>query len=207
MLRSYLSAIFPFFAPMISKLFIWLCVRWFKISGWHVSKKVPQSVRQYVLVVAPHTSNIDFFVGIAARRLMDLNVKYIAKKELFIFPVKRLLLNIGGYPVDRSKNTSLVDQMVANFERIEDFAITVTPEGTRSKVAKWKTGFYHIAVKAKVPVVMVGFDYQKKWVITSEPFYVSGDIESDFRRMYKFYGKIVPKYPDKATQYDGLTSQ
>ncbi len=192
---------------MISKLFIWLCVRWFKISGWHVSKKLSKSVRQYVLVVAPHTSNIDFFVGIAARKVMELNVKYIAKKELFVFPVKNLLLNLGGFPVDRSKNMSLVDQMVDNFHTIDDFALTVTPEGTRSKVAKWKTGFYHIAVKAKVPVVMVGFDYQKKWVITSEPFQVSGDMESDFQQMYKFYSTIVPKYPEKATPYDRLVSQ
>lgn len=192
---------------MISKLFIWLCVGWFKISGWHISKNVPQSVRQYVLVVAPHTSNIDFFVGIAARRLMNINVKFVAKKELFVFPVKQLLLNLGGVPVDRSKKTSLVDQMAENFSRIDDFAITVTPEGTRSRVAKWKTGFYHIAVKANVPVIMVGFDYQKKWVITSEPFNVSGDMQSDFQRMYKFYGKIVPKYSEKATQYAGMASQ
>lgn len=192
---------------MISKLFIWLCVRWFKISRWHISKNVPQSVRQYVLVVAPHTSNIDFFVGIAARRLMNINVKFAAKKELFVFPVKQLLLNLGGVPVDRSKKTSFVDQMADNYARINDFAITVAPEGTRSKVGKWKTGFYHIAVKAKVPVIMVGFDYQKKWVITSEPFQVSGDIESDFKRMYKFYGGIVPKYPEKATPYASMASQ
>lgn len=182
---------------MISQLFTWLCLRWFKISGWHVPKAFPDSLRQYVLVVAPHTSNIDFFVGIAARRILKINVKYIAKKELFVFPVKNLLLNLGGFPVDRSKKASLVDQMVENFRTIDDFAITVTPEGTRSRVGKWKTGFYHIALNANVPIVMVGFDYQKKWVVLSEPLQLSGDRDRDFSRMHLFFEKIVPRHPQQ----------
>lgn len=183
---------------MISSLFTWLCVCWFRLSGWHVSKNLPKGLKQYVLVAAPHTSNIDFFVGIAARKVMGLNVKFIAKKELFRFPVKNLLLNLGGFPVDRSVKGSLVDQMADNFKNNDDFAITVAPEGTRSKVGTWKTGFYHIALKAKVPIVMVAFDYQKKWIVTSDPFYPSGDMESDFIKMHKFYGKIVPKHPEKS---------
>ena len=184
---------------MISKLFVWLCVRWFRFSGWRISKPIPQSLRQYVLVVAPHTSNIDFFVGIAARKVMKLNAKFIAKKELFTFPVKRLLLNLGGFPVDRSIKGSLVDQMADNYKKISDFAITVAPEGTRSKVNTWKTGFYHIALKAQVPIVMCGFDYQKKWIISSEPFFPSGDMENDIIKMHKFFGKIVPKHPSKSS--------
>jgi|SRR5690554_3394268 len=183
---------------MISGLFNWLCVLWFRLSGWRIPKVIPQSIRQYVLVVAPHTSNIDFFVGIAARKIMGLNVKYIAKRELFVFPVKKLLLNLGRFPVDRSKRGSLVDQMVENFQKIDDFAITVTPEGTRSKVDTWKTGFYHIASKAKVPIIMVGFDYQKKWVVVSEPFYVTDDIENDINEMHKFFENIVPKHPENS---------
>jgi len=182
---------------MISRLFVWLCVRWFRFTGWKIPKPIPQSLRQYVLVVAPHTSNIDFFVGIAARKEMNLNVKFIAKKELFRFPVKGLFLGLGGFPVDRSVKGSLVTQMARNFKNIEDFAITVAPEGTRSKVATWKTGFYHIATEANVPIVMCGFDYQKKWIVCSDPFYVSGDLNSDIEMMHKFFGKIIPKHPDK----------
>lgn len=184
---------------MIANLFIWLCVRWFRLSGWRIPKPIPQSLRQYVLVVAPHTSNIDFFVGVAARKLMKLEVKFIAKKELFVFPVKKLLLDLGGFPVDRSVKGSLVDQMANNFKNIENFAITVAPEGTRSKVGSWKTGFYHIAAKANVPIVMCGFDYERKWIVSSEPFYVSGDMESDIKEMHKFFGKIVPKHPEKSS--------
>ncbi len=183
---------------MISRLFVWLCVRWFRLSGWRISKPIPKSLRQYVLVVAPHTSNIDFFVGIAARNVMGLNVKYIAKKELFVFPVKNLLLNLGGFPVDRSKKGSLVDQMADNFKNFADFAITVTPEGTRGKVETWKTGFYNIALKAKVPIIMCGFDYQKKWIVASEPFLPTGDIENDVLLMHKFFGKIIPKHPENS---------
>ncbi|HKL02221.1 MAG TPA: 1-acyl-sn-glycerol-3-phosphate acyltransferase [Cryomorphaceae bacterium] len=183
---------------MISKLFVWLCVRWFKLSGWHISKAIPSDLRNYVLVVAPHTSNIDFFVGVAARRLMGINVKYLAKKELFVFPIKSLLLNLGGYPVNRAKNMSLVDFVVDKFRRDPDFAITVTPEGTRGLVDKWKSGFYHIAVKADVPIVMVGFDYQRKWVISSEPFLPTGDMQNDFNEMYRFFEKIIPRHPKNA---------
>ncbi len=183
---------------MISKLFVWLCVRWFKITGWHISKYIPTDLRNYVLVVAPHTSNIDFFVGIAARKLMGINVKYLAKKELFVFPIANVLLNLGGYPVNRTKNMSLVDFVVEKFQTEPSFAITVTPEGTRSKVDKWKTGFYHIANKAKVPIVMVGFDYQRKWVVSSEPFIPSGDMENDFSKMYRFFENIIPRHPEKA---------
>lgn len=183
---------------MISGLFKWLCVLWFRITGWRAPKGIPPSVRQYVLVVAPHTSNIDFFVGVAARKILKLNVKYIAKRELFKFPIKRLLINLGGFPVDRSAKGKLVDQMVENFRKIEDFAITVTPEGTRGRVSKWKTGFYYIALNAKVPVVMSGFDYKKKEVLLSDPFYLTGNIESEMDEMHKFFGKITPKHPENS---------
>jgi 1-acyl-sn-glycerol-3-phosphate acyltransferase len=181
---------------MISKLFVWLCVRWFRLSGWHAVSYIPKSVRHYVLVVAPHTTNVDFFVGIAARKVLRLKVRFVAKKEIFRFPVKNLLLNLGGFPVDRSKNGSLVEQMTGYYKDIDDFSICVTPEGTRSKVESWKTGFYHIALSAGAPIIMVGLDYQRKWVVVSAPFMPSGDREKDFHSMRKFFGKITPKYPE-----------
>lgn len=180
---------------MIGGLFTWLCVRWFRSTGWKIPKRFPDGLKQYVLVVAPHTSNVDFFVGVAARKILGLRVKYLAKKELFTFPIKRLLLNLGGVPVDRSKNTSLVDQVTRRFAESPDFALTVTPEGTRKHVSKWKTGFYHMARAAEVPVVMVGFDYAKKWVILSEPLYLSGDKEKEMATMKGFASKITPRHP------------
>ncbi len=181
---------------MISRLFTWLCVRWFRWTGWQISKNVQTGLKSYVLVAAPHTSNLDFFVGVAARDEMGINTKYLAKRELFSFPVKKLLLNLGGYPVDRSKNTSLVDSIADIYANNEGFSMCVAPEGTRGRVEKLKTGFYHIALKAKVPIVMIGFDYQKKWVITSEPFWPSGNIDSDMQMMFKFFRTITPKHPE-----------
>lgn len=181
---------------MISKLFTWLCVKWFRWSGWKIPKSPPADLRNYVLVVAPHTSNIDFFIGVAARKLLKINVKYLAKKELFKFPIKSLLINLGGYAVNRTKNTSLVDYVSDKFETEKDFAICVTPEGTRGRVETWKTGFYHIASKAKVPILMVGFDYRKKGVVIAEPFMPSNDMESDMNRMHNFFEKIYPRHPE-----------
>ncbi len=150
------------------------------------------------MAVAPHTSNVDFFVGVAARREMGLDVKFMAKKELFKFPVKRLLLNLGGYPVDRSgnKKTSMVDYVVNIFKKSKPFAMCVAPEGTRSRVEKLKTGFYHIALKAGVPIVLVGFDYQKKTIEVADAFFPTGDIENDMINMFKFFSSISPKVPE-----------
>lgn len=178
---------------MISKLFVWLCVQWFHRAGWQIPKAVPRELRQYVLIVVPHTSNVDFFVGIAARKLMHLRCVFLAKKELFRFPVRRTLLNLGGYPVNRSKKTSMVDYLTGIYASDPDFAICVAPEGTRSRVDEWKTGFYHIAVSAKVPITMVGFDYERKWIVCAEPFMPSGDITADLFKMNSFFDKIVPK--------------
>ncbi len=183
---------------MISGLFTWICVQWFKLSGWTIPKNIPKELRTYVMAVAPHTSNVDFFVGVAARKIMKLDVKFMAKKELFKFPVRRLLLNLGGYPVDRSGNrkTSMVDYIVNIFEKTEPFAMCVAPEGTRSKVDSLKTGFYHIALKAGVPIVLVGFDYQKKTIEVADAFLPSGDIEKDMVSMFKFFSSITPKVPE-----------
>ncbi len=181
---------------MISKLFTWLCVRWFRYNGWVIAKQIPKSTKKYVLAVAPHTSNVDFFVGVAARHVMKINTKYVAKKELFRFPVRKLMLNLGGFPIDRSKRNSFVEQMSEYFDQKDEFSICVTPEGTRGRVTTWKTGFYHIALTAKIPIVMMGFDYERKWILTSDPFMPSGNIEEDIAMMHKFYGKVIPKCPE-----------
>ncbi|HKK40307.1 MAG TPA: 1-acyl-sn-glycerol-3-phosphate acyltransferase [Cryomorphaceae bacterium] len=181
---------------MISALFTQLCVWWFKLSGWKLKGEIPADTKQYILVVAPHTSNIDFFVGVAARKLLHINVKYLAKKELFKFPFRGLFLGLGGYPVDRSKKNSLVDQVVGFFHNPKDFALCVTPEGTRKKTKSWKTGFYVMAQKAQVPIVMCGFDYALKQVIISESFEPSGNMNEDLDHMHGFFEKITPKHPE-----------
>ncbi len=187
---------------MIGFLFVRFCVFMFKLYGWRIPKRFPADLHQYVLVVAPHTSNYDFPIGIAARYLLKLDVKYAAKKELFRFPFNATLRRLGGYPVDRSKNTSFVDQIVEQFNQPGHFSLCITPEGTRSKVTTWKTGFYHMAMKAGVPIMMVGFDYELRVVVVSDPFIPSGNMEADFELMDRFFEKITPRHPEKSKYHD-----
>ena len=169
----------------------------FWIFGWKVRGEIPASLRQYVMIVAPHTSNWDFFVGLAARSILKLNIKYVAKKELFRFPFGWIFKKLGGFPVDRSKNTNFVEAVAELFKQYPDFSICITPEGTRRYVPKWKTGFYYIALQANIPIIMVGFNYKLKEVNLEPPFYPTGNIEKDMEFMLSYYRKVPGKFPDK----------
>ncbi len=168
----------------------------FKLYGWKVVGAKPD-LPKYIIIVAPHTSNVDFFVGVAARSIAHIRSSYLAKRELFKIPVVGWFLKaLGGVPVDRSNHTNLVDQIVEIFKNREIFTITVTPEGTRSYVEKWKTGFWHIAKNAGVPIVMVAFDYGRKIVEINEPFYVGESKEADIEKMMAYYRTIKGKRPE-----------
>lgn len=175
------------------KLFFKFC---FWLTGWKMVGKRPE-ISKYVLIVAPHTSNWDFFIGVAARSVSDLRSDYLAKDSLFKIPVVGWFLRkVGGHPVNRSKRTNMVDQVVALFHEKKEFVLTITPEGTRSYNPDWKTGFYRIAHKAGVPIVMVAFDYQNKQVIYNEPFLPTGDLEKDLETIKAYYRTIKGKYPE-----------
>jgi len=172
----------------------------FWLVGWKVVGGRPDE-KKYVLIVAPHTSNWDFFVGIAARSISGLKSGFLAKKSLFDLPVVGWFMRaMGGHPVDRSKRTNMVDQVVELFDKHEEFVITITPEGTRSYNPDWKTGFYRIANKAKVPIVMVAFDYGKREVIYEPPFYPTGDMEGDIEKIKDYYRKVKSKHPEKGVR-------
>ncbi len=166
------------------------------ILGWSIIGTKP-SHKKFVMVVAPHTSNWDFMIGHWARSTMRLNAWYIAKKELFIWPLGYLFKALGGFPVDRKKKTNLVDQIVEIFNTQSEFNITITPEGTRSYNPHWKTGFYQIALKANIPIQMVALDYSKKNVVIATPFFPTGNLEKDLEFMKSFYRLYKGKYPKK----------
>ncbi len=172
----------------------------FRLCGWSVKGSMPANIKKWVIIVAPHTSNWDFLVGLAARSILRLKAKYLAKKELFAFPFGWVFRALGGYPVDRSKNTNFVDAVVDIFNANDTFSIAITPEGTRSYVSKWKTGFYYIALKANIPIVMVAFDYANRQVLVEPPFYPTGDAERDIEYMKNYYRKIEGKNPDKGVR-------
>ena len=148
------------------------------------------------MIVAPHTSNFDFIVGLAARSILRLDTKYIAKKELFRFPFGILFRFLGGYPVDRSKHSNMVEAVTRIFNDHKQFSICITPEGTRKYVPQLKTGFYRIAERLEIPIVMVGFDYRKKEVSIAPPFYTTGQIEQDIAIIKNYYKNISGKYPE-----------
>jgi 1-acyl-sn-glycerol-3-phosphate acyltransferase len=172
----------------------------FRLAGWKVTRGISPDLKRFVMVVAPHTSNWDFMVGLAARSIMRIETKYVAKKELFKFPFGMLFRALGGYPVDRSKSNNFVDAVVDLFNTKKTFSICLTPEGTRSYSPNWKTGFYYIALKAKVPIVMVAFDYKNKEVSAEPPFWPSGDEEKDIAFMKAHYRRISGKYPEKGVR-------
>jgi 1-acyl-sn-glycerol-3-phosphate acyltransferase len=172
----------------------------FRLAGWQIKGSIDPGLTRYVMIVAPHTSNWDFFVGLAARSILGIDTRYVAKKELFRFPFGWLFRKLGGYPVDRSKNTRFVDSVAAIFNQHDRFSICITPEGTRSYAPKWKTGFYHIALKAGVPIVMVSFDYPTKQVRVEPPFYPTGNMEEDLEYMRNYFRTATGKHAEKGVR-------
>lgn len=151
--------------------------------------------KKFIIIVAPHTSNWDFMLGVAVRSILRFKAKYLAKMELFRFPFGGLFRALGGVPVDRSTHTNLVDAVADMFNRREEFIVAIAPEGTRKYVPKWKSGFYYIALKAKIPIVMCSFNYEKKVVYIAEPFFPSGDKKNDMEFIFNYFRDKKGKYP------------
>jgi 1-acyl-sn-glycerol-3-phosphate acyltransferase len=160
------------------------------VLGWKIIGET-KPVKKCVIIVAPHTHWLDFFIAIPVRRILNLEINFIGKKELFFFPLNYILKYLGGFPVNRNSNSKTVDIIALKFSKKDLFRLALSPEGTRKKVNKWKTGFYYIAKKANVPIVSVSMDAKKKEVVFSKPFYPTNDINKDFELLKKFYEGIV----------------
>lgn len=166
------------------------------ILGWKIVGNFHPEVKKYVLIGAPHTSWKDFFVGLFARNIMRANINLIAKKSLFKFPFGFFLRAMGASPVDRSKSNNKVDAIIDLFNSKKAFRLAISPEGTRQYVEKWKTGFYHIAKGASIPVVLFGFDFGNKQAVISEPYYLTDSMENDFKHFLNFYKDIRGAKPE-----------
>jgi 1-acyl-sn-glycerol-3-phosphate acyltransferase len=146
--------------------------------GWRIVGDIPD-LPKMVLIVAPHSSNWDFIVGIAAKLAMRLSVKYLGKDALFRFPLGIIMRRLGGIPVNRSTANDVVTSVVAQFARHDRMLLAIAPEGTRRPVERWRTGFYHIARGADVPILPVAFDWRSRTVRIGELFSPTGDPEAD----------------------------
>lgn len=157
---------------------------------------MPAGVNKFIIAVAPHTSNWDFPVGLAARSVLRIeNAQFLGKSQLFGPPFGWFFRMLGGHPVDRSSSHDMVEQVVRIFDRHEHFILAMAPEGTRKKVSKLRTGFYFIAKGAQVPIVPVGFDFAKKEVVVHEPIFPT-DMEKDMEAILAFYKTIQAKNPE-----------
>lgn len=166
-----------------------------KLMGWKLVHDFPQDLKKYVVIAAPHTSWQDFPIGILARNTSGVKINFIGKASLFKPPFGFIFKSLGGTPVDRSTSNNLVDAIVNIFNEKEQFRLALSPEGTRKKVEKWKTGFYFIAKGANVPIVMATLDFNKKEVKVSEPYYTTEDVEKDFEYFHSFFDAKMAKKP------------
>lgn len=166
----------------------------FKVLGWKAIVTIPEPPKS-VICIAPHTSNWDFPIGEFYYWALGRHSHFLMKKSWFFFPMGSLLRSLGGIPVDRSKRTSVTDQMAIEFENRETFHLAITPEGTRKLVKKWKMGFYHIALKAQVPIQLAYIDYAKKEMGITGIVYPTGDEAADLAKIQAFYKDVTPCHP------------
>lgn len=171
-----------------------------KLFGWKVVGELPKE-KKTILIVAPHTSNWDFPIGLLARFSTGKMINFLAKNQLFFFPLGWFLRAVGGAPVDRSKSTNSVDRVTDLFNSHDEFRLAITPEGTRGPVTRWKEGFYHIACKAKIPLTFIAIDYKSKEVRISPAFWPTGNIEQDMPLILDHFRNINGRYPKEIPVY------
>lgn len=166
-----------------------------RVSGWKFVGDVPTE-KKAVVIAAPHTSNWDFVWGKLAFIAYDIRTTILMKKEFFFWPMGPLLRALGAIPIDRSKKSNLTDQLAEVFAQREELYLSLSPEGTRSRRPVWKRGFYYIALKAEVPILLGSLDYETKTLCFLETFYPTGDVEADMAYIKGKYKNAKPKYPE-----------
>ena len=177
-----------------------LIYKWLlKLFGWEIKGTFPD-INKCIIIIVPHTSNIDFFIAVAVRSILKIKSNYLAKEILFKWPWGWIFRKTGGFPIKRNKNYNQVDNIAAFIKSQDKFILTITPEGTRRKTLKWKTGFYWIAKKSEIPIIMFVFDYGVKIVKFSDAFFPTNDMEKDFAEMRLFF-KGVKGYNEKQSIY------
>jgi 1-acyl-sn-glycerol-3-phosphate acyltransferase len=168
-----------------------------KILGWKIDYNLPEEFNRCVLIAAPHTSNWDFLYCVLTFRVLKIPYKFTIKKEWFRFPFNLIIKPLGGLAVDTENKNNTVDIMTKFFEKNKHFTMAVTPEGSRSKIEEWKSGFYRLAKQAKVPICLGYLDYKTKTAGVGAVVYPSEDMKNDLKKVMHFYETKQPKYPKK----------
>lgn len=177
--------------------------RWllYKRMGWtiDVTEAHPD---KYIICLAPHTSNWDFLIGQLYSGAEGIKSNFLMKKEWFFWPLGPIFRRMGGIPVWRSKHTSMTDNMAETAKKSRTFHLCVTPEGTRSRTAEWKKGFYYIALKAEIPVLLYGVDFDKKLIRCTRTIIPDGDIDRQMGEIKMYFKDFKGKKPENFTVGD-----
>ena len=173
------------------------------LMGWKVDPNVPEGVHRCVMIASPHTSNWDFPLARAAFAILKIPVRFTIKDSWFKFPFNLIFGPLGGIAINRKpkkegeERPSMVESMAALFEGKKELVVLVTPEGTRSYREEWKSGFYHVAKLANVPVGLGYLDYKNKIAGVGKIVHLSDDMAADMKIIMEFYQDIAPKHKDK----------
>ena len=173
-----------------------LALIFFKVSGWRAAGQRP-GIPKYVIIAAPHTSNWDFIYTVCLAFILGIKPRIMMKRGWFRRPIAPLLRWLGAFPIDRSGSHKIVELSIQAFNKHAQMVIVVPPSGTRKKVTYWKTGFYHIARSAGVPVVLGYLDYGKKVGGIGPTVHITGHMETDMEIIRDFYADIKGKYPGR----------
>jgi len=178
---------------MIQRLSTWLL---YKHWGWkkHITVEHPD---KFIICLAPHTSNWDFFIGQLFMRSEGIKINFLMKKEWFFWPLNIYWRHLGGIPVWRNKHSSMTDNLAETALHEKTFHLCITPEGTRSLNSEWKKGFYYIALKAQIPILLYGVDYNQRIIQCNDSFIPTGDIDREMSRIKSYFKKYKGKHPEK----------
>jgi len=194
-----LATVTVFNTPLLNTILRIGSTLYLRVTGWKLSGNVPD-VHSFVMIAAPHTSNWDLPMTLALVFAFRLKVYFLAKHTLFRVPFGVFLRWLGGLPVDRSKANNFVEQAVELFSDREDLILLVPPEGTRKRVRFWKSGFYHIACGAQVPIVLGFIDFKRKVAGFGGTYVPSGNYDADLLEIQSFYSGITGRNPDMTSE-------
>ena len=169
---------------------------YYKLLGWKTKVSAPD-YDKYIICAAPHTTNWDLIIGKLFYGAIGRETGFMMKKDWFFWPLGPIFRWMGGIPVDRSRKTSLVDQMIKIAKSSQKFHLAITPEGTRKANPNWKKGFYYIAQGASMPILLIAIDYEKKCITAEKVIHPSGDLDKDMREIKLYYKNFKGKYPEK----------
>lgn len=173
-----------------------------RLMGWKITGSFDPEIRKCVIMVIPHTSWHDFYLGLFTRGITGLEMHFVGKKELFRAPFGWYFRWMGGTPLDRSGGLNKVDMIVTVFQQKTVFRMAIAPEGTRKKVHELRTGFYYVALKAVVPIIPVAFDYHTKEVRVGIPFYPTGDLNKDLEAIMPHFKDVKGKIAENSFEFN-----